>query len=58
MANENLNIVIKAVDKTKQAFGAVTKSLQATKRASKSTHAALSKIGTSSFSIKQKPPQC
>ena len=49
MANENLNIVIKAVDKTKQAFGAVTKSLQATKSASKSTHGALSKIEKSSF---------
>lgn len=45
MADENVNIVIKAVDKTKKSFRAVTVGLNAIKKAAFSMQSALVAVG-------------
>ena len=49
MANENVNIVIKAVDKTKKSFRAVTVGLNAIKKAVFSMQTALIALGVAGF---------
>jgi len=49
MANENVNIVIKAVDKTKKSFRAVTVGLNAIKKAAFSMQSALVAVGIAGF---------
>jgi len=49
MANENVNIVIKAVDKTKKSFRAVTVGLNAIKKAAFSMKSALIAVGIAGF---------